>query len=129
MTDAEADAILKKHKGTGIHKYALELYREVTNKALKVRLDTGLIDKETYKNLKSNFKNYVPLKGLLEEDGYVHTSGKGFNTTSTGIMSAFGRESKAQNPLIQAIIDYESAVYTAEKNKVGNAFLKMVQNK
>jgi len=128
MADADANAILKKYRGTGIHKYALELYREVTNKALKVRLDAGLIDKETYQNLKSNFKNYVPLKGLLEEDGYVHTSGKGFSTTSTGIMSAFGRESKAQNPLIQAVIDYESAVYIAENNKVGNAFLKMVQN-
>ena len=128
MTDVEANTVLKKYRGTGIQKYALELYKEVTNKALKVRLDAGLIDKETYKNLKSKFKNYVPLKGLLEEDGYIHTSGKGFNTTSTGIMSAFGRESKAQNPLIQAIIDYESAVYKAENNKVGNAFLKMVQN-
>ena len=120
--------ILKKYRGTGIHKYALEFKREVINKALKIRLDNGLINKETYIELKNKFKNYVPLKGLKDGEAHTYVSGKGFNVTSSGIMRALGRETRAENPLVQAIVDYQSAIYISEQNKVGNAFLRMVQN-
>jgi len=128
MTNAEANKIIKKYRGKGIHKYANEIWRDITNKALQMKFDAGLIDKPTLDRLKKEYKHYVPLKGLLEEDGFTYSSGQGFSTTSTGIFTAYGRESKASNPLIQAMIDLENTVYVIEKNKVGQAFLRMMQN-
>ena len=127
MTNKKANEILNKWKGTGIHKHALKIWKHVTKEALLMRYKGGLIDKATYDKLKKSYKNYVPLKGTLETEGATSYSGKGFNTPGTGIMGAYGRESIATNPLVQALVDYESAVRIIEQNKVGQAFLRMAQ--
>ena len=126
ITDEEANAVLEKYEGTGIDKFADEFYKKITKPALKIRLDGGLIDQELFDKLSGTYENYVPLKGKAGEKAY-RSIGKGFSVGAKGIKRAFGRRSLADNPFVQAIMDYEDAVITAEKNRVGQSLLKLVR--
>ena len=127
MDTKTANAILKKYRGTGIDKYAKEFYKEVTKKALDLKLEAGLIDKEQYDDLKGFYKNYVPLKGTAGRDEYSFDMGKGFSVSTTGIYFAEGRESVAENPAAQAIIDLQSAIVLSEKNRAMQSLYKFLE--
>lgn len=126
MTDAEADVILEQYKDSGLDAFAEEFYEKIPRAALKIKLDAGIIDQYQYDTLTGMYENYVPLKGKAGETSY-RSIGKGFSVSSKGIKKAMGRQSYADNPFVQAIIDYEDAVVSAEKNKVGQSFLKLVR--
>ena len=121
------NAILKKYRGTGMDKFAKEFYKNITKKALDIRLQAGLINKEQHANLTNLYKNYVPLKGTIEDSNFSYVPGQGFSVSSTGIMSAFGRESRAQNPATQALIDLESAIVLSEKNRAMQSLYKFLE--
>lgn len=126
ISDKEADAILDAYKDTKLEQYAQEVYDKITKRALKIRLDSGDIDKETYDSLLSYYKNYVPLKGKAEVEQYPNI-GSGFSVAGKGIKRARGRRSLPNNPLIQAFIDLEEATIRAEKIKVGQSLLQLVR--
>lgn len=126
LTDAEASDILNKYKNTDIDKWAKEFRNLVIEPALKLRFDDGLITQESYDTISKYYENYVPLKGSATEKTYQPT-GKGFSVIGKDIRRAKGRNSLADNPVIQSIIDYESAIIRAEKNKVAQTFLKFVE--
>lgn len=120
--------ILNKFKNTKIKDYAKKV-DTIINKTLDVLYDGELITKEDYDYYKSSkmFKNYVPLKGLPGDETYF-ASGKGFSVTGKDIKRAKGRGSRANNPFVQVLADYEQAIVRSEKNKVGIAFYNLVEN-
>ena len=128
MDSKTRNAILKKYRGTNMNKYAKEFYNKVTKKALDIRLESGLITQEAYNTLSKFYKNYVPLKGTIEDENFTYTPGSGFSVTTTGVQGAEGRESIAQNPAVQAIIDLESAIVLSEKNRAMQSLYSLLKS-
>ena len=127
MSDSEADAIIKElGKIKGIKQFAREA-RKIADEALKVRLKAGLIDKDTYKRLKAAYKHYVPLFRVMDTDEAMFSTGKGFSVTGADIKKAVGSEREVINPFVNLIAQYEEAVIRAEKNRVGQALLKLLE--
>ena len=128
MTNAEAKAILKKHKGDKkIQALAKEFYNKVTKKALKARLDAGLITNETYETLTNYYKNYVPLF-VVADDETRSATGKGFSIAQGAeIKRAKGSEKERINPIYSGIFEMLNVIRKAEKNKVGQKFLKLAE--
>ena len=123
MTNEEADEILNKFKGSGIYKFAREFDKKVIRARLDILRDGGLITEETYDlfTKDSPYKNYVPLKGTSEKKGRG-TGTSGFSIVGKDIRRKRGRDSRADNPFVQALIDYEMAIVRAEKNAVTSKF-------
>ena len=126
LTDAEAQAVLDQFEGTGIEAFAEEFYDTVTRPALQLRIEAGLIDQETFETLSSAYQSYVPLKGQAGEEAYGN-KGQGFSVTGKDVRRARGRRSMADSPFVQGVIDHEEAIIRAEKNKVAQDFLDLVQ--
>ena len=122
------NTILNKYKNTNIGEYANQIYK-ISEKTLDVLYEGQLITKEDldYYKSKKMFKNYVPLKGKPDEDTFLGI-GKGFSVSGKDLKRAGGRQSRANNPLVQVLADYEQAIIRAEKNKVGIAFYNLVKN-
>lgn len=92
-------------------------------------LNAGLIDRATFDALNSQYRYYVPLRGWQEgsnEDTLPHQS-KGMDTRAKAFKQAFGRQTIAASPLAYSIMQAEQAVVKAEKNKVGNTFLRFAR--
>jgi hypothetical protein len=123
MTNEEADEILNKFKGSGIYKFAREFDKKVIRARLDILRDGGLITEETYDlfTKDSPYKNYAPLKGTSEKKGRG-TGTSGFSIVGKDIRRKRGRDSRADNPFVQALIDYEMAIVRAEKNAVTSKF-------
>jgi hypothetical protein len=99
-------------------------------KTRRTLLDAGLIDRDTFDQWNAAYKYYVPLRGIA--DGFEHEEslsrqGSGMNIRGKEAQTAFGRKSKSASPLAYSIMQAEMAVVRAEKNKVGNTFLKFVR--
>lgn len=81
------------------------------------------------------YMDYVPLRSFIEEhqdqdaDARAFAAvGKGFNIQGKEDKSATGRASLAANVLANAILQNEEAVIRANKAKVGQAMLSLVDN-
>lgn len=88
--------------------------------------NSGLIDRDTFDALNSQYRYYVPLRGWQEggDEGDLPHAGKGMDTRAKAFKQAFGRKSLAASPLAYSIMQAEQAIVKGEKNKVGNVFLK-----
>lgn len=139
MTNAEADAVMTKYgtneKAPGLERIAKKV-DAIIRDTMKVRLDGGLIDEETAKKWQDTYKKYVPLRGFAEIDlaaaedtdlGGKPRTGRGFDIRGKESKQAFGRESRAAEILANVITMHDEAVVRAEKNLVGQTFLKLVQ--
>jgi len=123
MSNEEAQAILDGYKGSGIAKYAKEV-DDLIREAMELRVEQGLVSQETADTLAETYKYYVPLKG---KDGKTSFggSGQGFSVPGKDIKRAKGRESRADNPFVQAVMDYEMAVMRSEKNQVTRTLMDL----
>lgn len=130
LTNAQADKIINAVKNSGkleeFEALAKEYYQNVTEKRLQTLVDSGLIKQETADKLRATYKNYVPLKGKAGVESFG-ARGQGFSVSGKDIKRAKGRSSIADSPSIQGVIDLEDALIRAEKNKVSQAFLKLVE--
>jgi len=127
MTDEEADEILARYgDNLAAQSLADEFLDRVTRETLRLRFEAGFLTQEAYDGLRGQFERYVPLKGKAGTENHPVT-GKGFSVPSRGIRSAYGRRSVADNPFTQAIADHTEAIIAAEKNKVGQHFLNLVE--
>jgi len=115
-------------------KYAEEFQDKIIAKKLDMLYDNGLINEKKYKELKKQFKNFVPLKGFEETpDGFIETvkdisrrvTGK-YNVPGAGIIGAKGRNSSALNPYVQAKADLLFSIQLAEKNEVLKALHDLI---
>ena len=107
---------------------AIRFRNEIIEKRLDVLLSGGLITQKTYDLFKSGkvYKNYVPLKGLASGEVYSG-AGKGFQLTGKDIIGAGGRQSFADNPVMQSINDLDNSIIRSEKNIVNQALYRLIE--
>jgi len=132
MTNEAADKILDKHKGDKtIEMFAKEYYRKVTTRALRERLNAGLIDRKTYEHLTQYYKNYVPLFVIKDVENRTDTGGnegKGFSVPQgSEIKRVKGSEEKRMNPIWSGMHEMMTVIKRSEKNQVGQKFLDIAE--
>ncbi|RJO60818.1 MAG: hypothetical protein C4542_08190 [Dehalococcoidia bacterium] len=110
-----------------IQKFAEEFYDNTTRAALRMRLESGLISQEFYDKLNETYKNYVPLKGRSDIESKRPGVSKTTGMLATGIRKARGRQSDADDPFAQTLVDFTDAITRSEQNRVRQAFLKLVE--
>lgn len=130
MSDQEAADIIQGAKDAGKYDELMSLARKV-HKINKARM--GLLRRaglEPEKNLKmweENYQYYVPLRGFkFEEGGLFQRIGRGFSIKGRESKRALGRRSRADSPIIYSILQMEETIIRAEKNRVGQSFLRLV---
>lgn len=101
-----------------------------TESTLRSMYDGGIIDEQTYNDVRDMYDYYIPLRGFDErtsDEVYAyleHRRGGG----SDVMKKAKGRKSKADDPLVSIAGMAESAIVQSEKNKVKLCFLNYVLN-
>jgi hypothetical protein len=128
MSENQAATIIRdmEEKYQNVKQFADEFYNSVTKSALDMRLEGGLISREFYDKLNETYKNYVPLKGRVD----IRSQRPGVGKTgmmATGVKKAKGRESEANDPFVQALVDYTDAISRTEQNRVRQSFLQLVE--
>jgi hypothetical protein len=131
MTDQDADAIIEDFRKAGklqvLHNLAQRVWALGEMQRQIIR-DAGL---ETPEKVAAweNFKFYVPLKGVPDgmEEGHGRSVGRGFAVTRSGTKAALGRHSEAENILAHLVAQVADTIVRAERAKVGQAFLQMVE--
>ncbi|MDP4076243.1 LPD38 domain-containing protein [Acidovorax sp. A1169] len=121
MTNAEAQAILAKAP-PGLAALATEV-QSITESTRQILLDAGIISQEMSDAWSEAYKNYVPLKGGDEaKQGGV---GKGLSVDGRQ-KRALGHGARDEKVIENILRDHERAIMLAEKNKVGQAMLVLV---
>ncbi|CAN7686722.1 hypothetical protein LJR030_003144 [Rhizobium sp. LjRoot30] len=103
--------------------------RAMLDQSLKDQKAAGLLSADTYDMLTSQWKHYVPLKsqdGMDEDGNYLPPASSGFDVRGDEFKSALGLFSDAENVIVHAISQAERSVMRQEKNKVGTAILRFV---
>lgn len=135
MMTADANNILQRARNNGrfatLDGFANE-WRRLLRNALDQRLASGLINRQTYDNLNSRYKNYVPLRGapaqINDEDfmDFGESGGRGLSTTGRGLPAAMGRRSAAEGVTSQVGFVQEDTFRRVERNRIGQQFLQLV---
>lgn len=129
MSNSEAQEILNKHKGNEKLQQIGLVVDQINRERVILLVQNGLISQEEANAWQGRYKHYVPLKRAeAEQMDLLPSRGQGFHMK--------GRESKKRtgsaywtptqivtNTLAQA----ESSIVRAEKNRVGQALLRMVE--
>lgn len=103
----------------------------VSKAILKKSYDSGLMNKETFDRISSMYKFYIPLRGFDEKtsaEAYAYLTHKesAFNAP---IKQAYGRTSKADNPLVYLQSMAESTIMQGNRNRlVKQRFLNFILN-
>lgn len=130
MTDEEAAAVMADFKALGTFDKLDRLSKQVyaINRARRDLIKAeGLESPEILDAWDATYKYYVPLKGIAAEGkGTGRRIGRGFDVRGKESKRALGRQSRATDLLTNTLAQYEDTIIRAEKNKVGQAFLKFV---
>lgn len=130
MTDAEAQSILDGYPAA--KKAQLEVLAKMVYAMSKmqrqVMLKAGLENEETI-DAWGNYEFYVPLKGQGEKakSDFVRKVSEGFSVKGKETRQAMGRRSEADSPLLHTIAQVENTMMRAEKNRVAQRFLNLVE--
>lgn len=126
LSKERQDQIFADAKKAG-HTEALEKISDIVQRWNKARLDMmvedGLLTKEQRDQFQEEYKNYIPLKGIPDEEGNpvemeLPRTGKGYNVASREFRMRKGRTSEAQNILAHLAMDTMEKAVRGEKNKV-----------
>ncbi len=102
----------------------------INHQTLRTLFDAGLISRDQFDAMIGKYNYYVPLRGFAEgsehEDSLAR-QGSGVDVRGKETKQAFGRKSEADSPLAYVLMQAQLAVVRAEKNRVGNTFLKFVR--
>ena len=109
---------------------ALNSIKASTNAILDIYLESGLISRQQYKDYKSRYEHYVPLRGWSEvtSDEFYDYSVLDPHFQSA-IKHTKGRTSLAFDVLANVMNMMESAVVLGEKNKVLQRLFNLAQNR
>ncbi|MFN3612943.1 MAG: LPD38 domain-containing protein [Rubrimonas sp.] len=136
MTDAEADRIIADMKASPDYRKALRIaamVRRLRRETLRERVAYGLLSQAQADVWAAAYKDYVPLKGYADADDLGPATsrpgfGAGYTVRGAESRRALGRyDSRADNPLIQAIVDAQEAVIRGEKNRVAQAVYRLAK--
>lgn len=131
MSNQEAKDILKAVQAKGqtatMDALANRVYA-INQKRLDTLVRGGLITAGERQVLNDTYEFYVPLKGAPGEQAPSRPRiGKGFDIRGKENKRALGRKSQAHSILEHVWAQSDEAIIRAEKNLVGQAFLKMAQ--
>jgi hypothetical protein len=104
--------------------------RELSDQALQMRVDGGLITKEEAAALRKKYPEHVPLNRILDDEADPISSVFGvprFNTRSSGLKEGYGSDKAIDDVLTSTLVNLKDAIIRAEKNKVGQAELNFVE--
>jgi hypothetical protein len=93
------------------------IVHRLNREKLQRMVESGLITPETRDTLNRQYRNYVPLKTLDEEDAAMGT-GRGYELRASDITTAMGRRSKAGSPIAASIMDASRVIIRSEKARV-----------
>ena len=103
---------------------------EANDMILSKQRDSGLMNKETYDQIRGMYQFYVPLRGWEQttaDEVYAYlTSDSG--AYNAPIKVAKGRKSKAESPIYNLINMAESGILQGNRNLMKQRFLTMAQN-
>jgi hypothetical protein len=117
-----------REKFMGIRRAASHI-RAMLDNSLGTQLKNGLINKETYDRLTSQWQNYVPLRAESDEDGVggsFPSKSRGFDVRGDEFKGATGRFTPADNVVVYSINNAEQSVIRGEKNKAATAALRFI---
>ncbi|MDR1373182.1 MAG: hypothetical protein LBJ17_08750, partial [Dysgonamonadaceae bacterium] len=115
-----------KKKGSGLIAEFWERKKAATDFSLRRQYLAGIIDKETYDELKGMYEYYVPLRGhdrTTAEDVYDY--GRNMGTYYEGLKTAKGRRSRAESPLAFISQMAQTAIVEANRNIHNLALLRI----
>jgi len=98
-----------------------QLTQAYQNNLLKMRVDAGLISKETLAILKKTHPNYIPHNVIMDlDERVVKGLSQSLNVPKTDIMKAVGSAKNIKDPISATIQRTQIATRTIEKNKLLN---------
>lgn len=103
--------------------------RNCTHTTLNISHDAGIMSDEVYGELWNQFQYYIPLRGFAEttaEDVYLYLGGND-SPYNAPIKTAYGRTSLADDPIATIGNMAESAIVEANRNRLKQRFLYMVE--
>lgn len=126
--DAILNAISRQPYGNTLSEMS-HILQQISDVKLDEMLDSGMIGRDEYKARKQ-YKNYVNLSGLNEnidqfDNPVILAGGPKFGTRKD--RRAMGRSTTASDVLIRTMQSFEAAVIHAEKNKVKQKVLAMME--
>ena len=128
MTNAEAAKVVADVARSGKkadYDYIANSIHAMNEQTRKLQLDSGLISREQY-DAWGKYQKYVPLRTDMEGEGM--RTGQGFNIRGAESKRATGRSSEADSPLTFSLMQAQEKIIRAEKNRVGQAMLKLVED-
>lgn len=103
--------------------------RNCTHTTLNISHDAGVMSDDVYNELWNQFQYYIPLRGFAEttaEDVYLYLGGND-SPYNAPIKTAYGRTSLADDPIATIGNMAESAIVEANRNRLKQRFLYMVE--
>ncbi len=103
--------------------------RACTQTILNISHDAGILSDEVYGELWNQYEYYIPLRGFEEttaEEVYTYV-GDSKSPYNAPIKTAKGRKSKADDPIATIATMAESAIVEANRNRLKQRFLYMVE--
>jgi transcriptional regulator with XRE-family HTH domain len=138
MSDAESQLILSSY---GLDKYNPNIDKlspdilDAVKNTYKIVADTrnrmlefGLETQETIDAFNNTYKYYVPLRGFAEDDnsGNIIDGGRSLEVRGRE-KRALGRESKAESPFLQTVIQNQSTIIRGRKNEVAYRLYQLAE--
>jgi hypothetical protein len=136
ITDEEAAVFLKKidesphsDKIKEIAENIQNFHNETLDMLYSNGATYGVIDEDTYKLLKSKYKNHVPLQRIIDDQEIVEgLTGTGLDVRGSGLKYAKGSEREVKDILENIYTARLQAVNRIEKNVVDNSTYSMVKD-
>lgn len=100
-----------------------------TKAMLTMRYTSGLLSRDMYDTIRTQYKNYIPLKGWEETvaaDVYEYAGG-GYGLGSA-LVKAYGRNSVADDPFATIVTDGQRTIMEANRNIMKQRFLDLALN-
>ena len=131
MSNAKAAEIIKaaeKRYDKSSLQEAADLFDSMNRETLALRRDSGLISEAEYAEFTERWGHYAPLRSDLDTDNdYRSPSSKSFQVRGYETEMARGRSTQADNPYVWGVQAAYQAVERAERNRVAEAFMQMLE--
>ena len=129
MSDAEAVKIINKYKDNVPMNSVVKAINKISKDRLRLIKEEGLESEEFIADIENLYQNYVPLKRDMSDkmQQLSQPRGKGFSVKGKELKRAKGSSRKVESPFMHTILDYQTTLVRAEKNKVGQTFLKFTE--
>ncbi|MDV6318823.1 LPD38 domain-containing protein [Chromohalobacter sp. HP20-39] len=129
MTNAQAAEIIERVASSGKQEEydrLAQIVYDMTRLRREAIREGGLEDDAMIDAWEANWQNYVPLKGNAADDPGRPRTGRGFEVSGRESRIAGGRNTLADSPSSQVIVDVNESLIRRRKNEVAQSFLSLV---